>query len=76
MLGYLAGLTTTQIVIGLGIGFVLIWIAKIVFTKGGPRQRMKRGGVAWVVIPLLVAIGGGIAWLLIQVMGPTSNFHI
>ena len=76
MLAYLANLTTAQIIIGLIIGLVLIALAKVIFTRGGPRHRMKQNRVVWIVVPLLVAVGGGIAWFVIKIMGPAGGFHL
>ncbi len=75
-LGYLANLTTIQICIGLGVGFVLLLLAKVIFTRGGPAQRMKGNKAPWVIVPVLVAAGGGIAWVVIKIMGPTAGFHL
>ncbi|HEY1414634.1 MAG TPA: hypothetical protein VGF42_01970 [Caulobacteraceae bacterium] len=76
MLAYLANLTTFQIVIGLAGGLVLVFLAKVIFDRGGPRHRMKQNRVIWIVVPLVVAVGGGIAWLVIKVMGPAGGFHL
>jgi hypothetical protein len=76
MLAYLANLTTMQIIIGLGIGLVLIFLAKVIFTRGGPRHRMRSNRAVWIVLPLLVAVGGGIAWVVIKIMGPVGGFHL
>ena len=76
MLAYLANLTTMQIILALAGGFVLILLAKVIFTRGGPRHRMKSNMAPWVIVPVLVAVGGGIAWVVIKIMGPTGGFHL
>ena len=76
MLAYLANLSTMQIILGLAGGFVGILILRTIFTRGGPRHRMKQNKLIWVVVPVLVAVGGGLAWFVIKVMGPSGGIHI
>ncbi|MGA2953186.1 MAG: hypothetical protein ABSD80_13240 [Caulobacteraceae bacterium] len=61
-------LTTLQLVLGI-VGIIGgLWIAKIVFSPGGPRRRMKGMAAVWLMIPLVVAMGGVIIYFVIQIL--------
>jgi hypothetical protein len=70
VMGYLAGLTTIQIILAIGAGFIGLIFLAIIFTKGGPRQRMKGMRGPWVVVPVVVAVIGGVAWFIVTYVAP------
>ncbi|MGH7023772.1 MAG: hypothetical protein ACREEB_09300 [Caulobacteraceae bacterium] len=70
-------LSTPQIVIAIAVGIGLLLILRVILQRGGPRSRQGGGaGAVWIVVPLLAAVGAGIAWVLINVLRiMTQGYH-
>jgi hypothetical protein len=67
-LNYLTSLSTLQLLLGIGAGVGLLILIKVILTPGGPRGRVQKTAGPWLMIPLGLAIGGGIIWVVVKMI--------
>jgi len=71
---YLATLSTLQLLLIIGGGIAFIFLVKVILTPGGPRGRMKRSASPWIMVPLVIAIIGGVIWVAVKMI--STGGHI
>jgi len=67
-MGLVSSLTTIQLLLGLAACAAGLWILKIIMSPGGARKRMKGMAAVWIMIPLIVGVGGVIVYFVIQIL--------
>ena len=68
MLNYLGTFSTLQLLLGIGGGVALLILIKVILTPGGPRGRMRKSASPWVMVPLVIAIFGGVIWVVVKLI--------
>ena len=64
----ISSLTTVQLLLGVAGCIAGLWIIKMILAPGGPRRRMKGMAAVWIMIPLVVAMGGVIVYFVIKIL--------
>jgi len=71
-------LTTTQLVLFFVAAGFCLFILKIVLTPGGRRGNWGRNkatlAAPWIIVPLILIVGGGIIWVITNIMGSMGTY--
>jgi hypothetical protein len=60
--------TPIEILLAIVGGIIALWILKTILSPGGARRRMKGMAAVWIMIPLVIGVGGVIAYFVIEIL--------